>query len=82
MEILITVTVSLLILLVSVLNLIRVERFSKFMRAEVARVYDLRTNGKREEPYPNVMASFDNLKWYDIFNYKFDNLVVYDRPTS
>lgn len=58
--------------------LVRTSRFSKFMENEIERVYQARIKGNRDVRYPDVTASYDNLKWYDVFNYKFDRLVVYD----
>lgn len=64
-------------------NLIRVDRFGKFIRADLDRVSRSRlediTNGKISKvQWPNVIASYRNLKWYDIFNYDFKSLMVYD----
>lgn len=67
-----------LFMVACVLNLYRLDRFSKFMHSEVERVYLARMAGFRDIPYPNVNASYRNLKWYDVFNYKFDRVVVYD----
>lgn len=81
MEILIAFWV--LVLFVCVMNLIRVDRFGKFMRAEISRVSDIRLGAIRdgvtpEQMWPDVSACYDNLKWYDIFNYDFKSLMVYD----
>lgn len=57
--------------------LFRLNRFGKFMRAEIDRVSKARLRGNRT-PWPDITASYRNLKWYDVFNYKFDRLVVYD----
>ena len=64
-------------------NLIRVDRFGKFLRADLDRVSKSRlediSNGKISKvQWPNVIASYRNLKWYDIFNYDFKSLMVYD----
>lgn len=64
-------------------NLIRVDRFGKFLRAELNRVSHSRlediSNGRISKvQWPNVIASYRNLKWYDIFNYDFKSLMVYD----
>ena len=72
-----------LVLFVCVMNLIRVDRFGKFMRAEISRVSDIRLgyirNGvSSNQPWPDVSACYANLKWYDIFNYDFKSLMVYD----
>lgn len=72
-----------LVLFVCVMNLIRVDRFGKFMRAEISRVSDIRLNDIRngvstEQMWPDVSGCYANLKWYDIFNYNFKSLMVYD----
>ena len=67
------------IMIVCVMNLVRNNRFSKFMRAEIERVGQARLRGNYEVRYPDVSASYKNLKWYDIFNYRFDQLIVYDK---
>lgn len=64
-------------------NLIRVHKFGKFLRADLDRVSKSRlediSNGKISKvQWPNVIASYRNLKWYDIFNYDFKSLMVYD----
>ena len=71
-------SVSLFALLLTGLNMVRLSRFSKFMKSEIERVYQKRISGDRTAQYPNVHASYDNLKWYDVFNNKFDRMVVYD----
>lgn len=76
MEILIAIW--LMAMIVCVLGLIRNDRFSKFMRAEIDRVSKARLSGNRV-PWPDVTASYNNLKWYDVFNYRFDQLIVYDK---
>jgi len=65
--------------IVSFLNLIRIDRFTKFMRAELARVSKARLAGNRDIQWPNVTACYDNFKWYDVFNYDFQSLMVYDQ---
>lgn len=75
MEILIAIW--LMAFIFSIMCVVRSDRFSKFMRAEIDRVSKARLNGNRV-PWPDVTASYRNLKWYDVFNYKFDRLVVYD----
>lgn len=76
--ILFTVVFSLIVTIGSILNLIRLDEFSKFMRAEVDRVYEARKGGKRDEPYPSTVASYKNLKWYDVLNRDYKSMVVYD----
>lgn len=77
MEILIAVW--LFFILFCLMNAYRTHRFSKFMRSEIDRVGSARMTGNRDVKYPDIAASYDNLKWYDVFNYKFDRLVVYDK---
>jgi hypothetical protein len=60
-------------------GLIRTEKFGKFMRADIKRVRDARVYDDRNEPWPDVGASFQNLKWFDIFNYDFKSMMVYDQ---
>ena len=72
------VAFSLFMLIITGMNFIRLSRFSKFMKGEIDRVYQARIGGHRNVQYPNVGASYDNLKWYDVFNYRFDQLIVYD----
>jgi hypothetical protein len=65
-------------------GLIRTEKFGKFMRAEISRVSesrlaDIRNGNSFKAQWPDVMACYKNLKWYDIFNYDFKSLMVYDR---
>jgi|Wag4MinimDraft_6_1082665.scaffolds.fasta_scaffold27699_1 hypothetical protein len=76
MEFLIAIWV--LVLFVCVMNLIRVDRFGKLLRAEISRVSTARLSGNYDVQWPNVQASYDNLKWYDVFNYNFKSLIVYD----
>jgi hypothetical protein len=68
-----------IVILGSVLYMLRLHQFSKFMRAEVRLAYEARASGNYTLTYPDVMASYDNLKWYDIFNYNFHSLIVYDK---
>ena len=74
---------SMLAVLVSILNLIRIDRFGKFMRAEVSRVShsrmsDISNGNSFKQPWPDVSASYDNFKWYNVFHYDFKSLMVYD----
>jgi hypothetical protein len=62
----------------AVLAFYRLHRFSKFVGVEIDRVFASRINGNREEQYPNITASYNNLKWYDMFNFNFKTLMVYD----
>lgn len=77
MEIIIILAVWLMAVIFCIMGAIRSDRFSKFMHAEIDRVSKARLSGNKT-PWPDVTASYRNLKWYDVFNYKFDRLVVYD----
>jgi hypothetical protein len=77
-EILISLWVILiLVILGSGLCMLRLHRFSKFMRAEIQLAHEARACGNYALTYPDVMASYNNLKWYDMFNYNFHSLIVY-----
>lgn len=71
-------------MIVCIGNIIRVNKFGKFLRAEISRVSesrlaDIRNGNSFKTQWPDVMACYKNLKWYDIFNYDFKSLMVYDR---
>ena len=63
---------------VCIANIIRLHLYGKFMIAEVDRIYEVRVAGDLSATYPAITASYNNFKWYDLFNYKFDKLVVYE----
>ena len=65
-------------LFVCIGNIIRLQLYGKFMQRQVDRVYQARIAGDRNVTYPAITASYNNFKWYDLFNYKFDKLVVYE----
>jgi hypothetical protein len=67
-----------LVLIVCIANIIRLHLYGKFMIAEVDRIFKVRMTGDRTVTYPAITASYNNFKWYDLFNYKFDKLVVYE----
>lgn len=72
---------SILILLVTAwgLNeLYRLHRLSKAIDHELDRVFTARVNGDRSVEYPDIRKTYSNLKWYDVFNYKFKSMIVYD----
>lgn len=68
-----------LIVLVCVANIVRLHFYGKFMIAEVERIFEVRMSGDRSVTYPDIGPSYKNFKWYDIFNYKFDSIVVYEK---
>lgn len=66
-------------IIVCIANIIRLHFFSKFMQRQIDRVYEAYIAGDRRATYPHIRLSYKNLKWYDIFNYKFDTIVVYQK---
>jgi hypothetical protein len=70
-------------MIVCIGNIVRVNAFGKFLRAEIDRVShsrlaDIRNGNSPRVMWPDVSACYDSLKWYDIFNYDFKSLMVYD----
>lgn len=65
-------------LIVCIANIIRLQLYGKFLIDEVERIYEERIAGDHTVTYPAITASYNNFKWYDLFNYKFDKLVVYE----
>jgi len=49
------------------------------MKKEIDAVFENRVNGDRTLNYPDVDACYKNLKWWDVWNYDFKKLVVYDK---
>jgi hypothetical protein len=68
-----------LVVIVCVANIVRLHFYGKFMIAEVERTFKVRMAGDRSATYPAITPSYKNFKWYDIFNYKFSDLVVYEK---
>lgn len=62
-----------------ILALYRLNQFSKFMRKEIDRVFEARVSGDRTALWPDVHACYDNLKWYNAFDFNFQRMMVYDR---
>lgn len=60
-------------------SLFRLNKFSRFMKREIDRVYAARIGGNRAELWPDVSKCYDNLKWYNPFDYNFQRMMVYDR---
>lgn len=76
-----TIIFSILILLVSAWGLnefYRLHRLSKIVSQEINLAFTERTTGNRNARYPDIRKSYANLKWYDVFNYKFKSMIVYD----
>jgi hypothetical protein len=67
-----------LVVIVCIANIIRLHLYGKFLLRKVNHVYEVRIAGDRTATYPAITASYNNYKWYDLFNYKFDKLVVYE----
>ena len=68
-----------IIMIIGFGNITRLNKFSKFLRAEIELVSAIRLSGNYQQMWPDVLACYDNLKWYDIFNYDFKSLMVYDQ---
>lgn len=64
---------------IGIANLVRLQLYSRFLMRQIDRVYEARVAGDRSATYPHIHLSYNNLKWYDIFNYKFDTIVVYEK---
>jgi hypothetical protein len=74
------VVVSFLGAFFAVGHMIQLDKFGEFVRADIKRVRDARVyDNRNDEPWPDVGASFQNLKWFDIFNYDFKSMMVYDQ---
>jgi hypothetical protein len=65
--------------------IIRLNHFSRFMNKEIDRVVDARVRAGyvarvsgNLEPWPDVKACYDNLKWYNPFDFNFKRMMVYD----
>ena len=68
-----------LVVIVCIANIVRLHFYGKFMIAEVDRIFKVRMAGDLSATYPAITPSYKNFKWYDIFNYKFGDLVVYEK---
>jgi hypothetical protein len=66
-------------LTVCIANIVRLHYYGQFMLTQVERVFEARVAGDLSVTYPAINPSYDNFKWYDIFNYKFSDLVVYEK---
>ena len=58
-------------LFVCVESMIRVIKFANYMYDRINYTCD------NDLPLPDVYKSWDNLKWYKIFNYNFSDFIVY-----
>lgn len=59
-------------------GLFQLRAFSKYMSDAIDNTYESRVNGNLI-PWPDVRASYDNLKWYKVWDYRFSNMIVYDK---
>ena len=66
-------------LTVCIANIVRLHYYGRFMLAQVERVFEARVAGDLSVTYPAINPSYNNFKWYDVFNYKFDTMVVYEK---
>ena len=71
-----------IVIILCIGNIIRLNKFGKFLRAEIERVSairlaDIRNGDSPTQMWPDVSACYDNFKWYDVFNYDFKSLMVY-----
>ena len=71
--------VYVLAVIVCIANIVRLHYYGKFMLAQVERVFQVRMAGDLSVTYPAITPSYNNFKWYDLFNYKFDTMVVYEK---
>ena len=61
------------------LSLVRLNRFSAFLNCECERVFEARIRGGRAAAFwPDVEKCYDNLKWYNPFDFNFQRMMVYD----
>lgn len=62
-----------------ILAIYRLNRFYKFMGKEIDRVFEARIRGGRDAAYwPDVNKCYDNFKWYKLFDFNFQRMMVYD----
>ena len=80
MFIVLFVLMSVLLLLGTIGQLIRLEAWSRFVNSEIDRVFNARIAGDRSVPYPNIEVSYHNFEsyWYNPFAYDFKSMIVYD----
>ena len=58
--------------------LFQLRAFSKYMSDVIDNTYESRANGNLIA-WPDVHASYANLKWYKVWDYRFSNMIVYDK---
>ena len=71
--------VYVLAVIACIANIVRLHYYGRFMLAQVERVFQARMAGDLSVTYPAITPSYNNFKWYDLFNYKFDTMVVYEK---
>jgi hypothetical protein len=69
----------------AIISFIRLNQFGRFMDREIDRVFEARVRAGyvarvsgNLEPWPDVKACYDNLKWYNPFDFNFKRMMVYD----
>lgn len=65
-------------LLWCIAGLFQLRAFSKYMSDVIDNTYESRVNGNLIA-WPDVHASYANLKWYKVWDYRFSNMIVYDK---
>lgn len=61
-----------------VAGLVQLHLFSNRMSKEINNTYENCINGNRI-PWPDVGASYENLKWYKVWDYRFSKMIVFDK---
>jgi hypothetical protein len=62
----------------AIISFIRLNQFGRFMDREIDRVFEARVRGDKTVYWPDVRACYDNLKWYNPFDFNFKRMMVYD----
>ena len=65
-------------LLWCVAGIIQVHRFANHLLKCIDDAYENRVDGNKV-PWPDVRASYDNLKWYNILDHRFSKMIVYEK---
>ena len=60
-------------------SIYQLNQFGKFIRGEIDRVGQARIRGDLKAQYPDMKRSYDNLKWYNPFDFNFERMMVYDQ---
>ena len=59
-------------------GIIQLNRFANHLLKCIDDTYQNRVNGNLV-PWPDVRASYANLKWYNVLNHRFSKMIVYDK---